>query len=121
MLEGKEDGSIKFDSSSDLNRAIPKYGFRIMHGFGYVRGVPRNIYSTAYRQPAALSLSEYSGVSNGGNVGVDRPVQDWTGWQIANNSEVVQFIQEEAITLAHPVNVWCRINAYGLVTRDGLS
>ena len=121
-LEGKEDGSIKFDSSSDLNQAIPKYGFSIMHGFGYVRGVPRNIYSTVYKQPAALSLSEYSGAFSGNpndGAGVNRPNQDWTGWQIANTSEVVQFIQEEYGGNAHPVNVWCRINADGLVKRDG--
>lgn len=121
-LEGKENGSIKFDSSSDLNQAIPKYGFSIMHGFGYVRGVPRNIYSTAYKQPAALSLSEYSGAASGSpndDVGIDRPNQDWTGWQIANTSEIVQFIQEEFRGSSHPVNIWCRINAGGLIERDG--
>ena len=42
VLEGKEDGSIEFNTSSDLNQAIPKYGFSIMHGFGYVHGVQRN-------------------------------------------------------------------------------
>ena len=121
-LEGKEDGSIKFDSSSDLNQAIPKYGFSIMHGFGYVRGVPRNIYSKAYKQPAALSLAEYSGAFNGDpntDAGINRPRQDWTGWQIANTSEVVQFIQEESFGSEHPVNIWCRVNTDGLIERDG--
>ena len=119
-LEGKEDGSIGFNSSSDLNKAIPRYGFSIMHGFGYVRGVPCNIYSKVHRQSAALSLDEYSADKDGDferGKGRNNQYQDWTGWQIANNSEVVQFIQEEANNIA---NVWCRINSDGLSLVNGV-
>ena len=96
-----------------------------MYGFGYVRGVPRNIYYTGYKQPAALSLEEYSADINGNfeiNKGIDRPLQDWTGWQIATTTEVVQFIQEEYGVLqhVHPVHVWCRINTGGLYLRAGV-
>ena len=39
---------------------------------------------------------------------------DWTGWQIANASEVTQFIVEENFGSDNPANVWVRQNTSGL-------
>lgn len=104
-LKGNQ--SLEFTEQWDLQKGVPQRGFSIFHGFGFVRGVPRNIYSTDYKQPAALQLSDYMDGNN-------RPDQDWTGWQIANDSEVTQFIAEESYGLDNPANVWVRQNASGI-------
>lgn len=99
--------SLEFTDQWDLQKGVPQRGFSVFHGNGFIKGVPRDIYSTAYKQQAALTLQEYMD-------GVNRPVQDWTGWQIANGSEITQFIMEESLAGSHPVNVWCRQNANGI-------